>query len=114
MDSDANTRVGAPEVTDEELSHYSAALDEIWWLRQALAYEALVIEAQALSLSDRALGKRRKEILQGRVEAMKAAARGEAAEIYGRMSCGSSNLRNAMRLAGADECLTRHDWEHRG
>lgn len=33
-------------MTDDELAAYSAALDEIWRLRRALAYEARVVEAQ--------------------------------------------------------------------
>jgi hypothetical protein len=96
-------------MTNEEMKHYSAALDEIWWLRQALAYEAQVIEAQALDIPR--LAKGRREILERRVESMKQAARGEVIQAYADRK--SFSLRNAMKLAGAPETLTRHQWENR-
>ena len=86
---------------------YFAALDEIWWLRQALAYEAQVVEAQTFDIPR--LAKCRREILERRVDAMKAAARGGVQRAYADKS--STHLRSAMRLAGASETLTRVQWE---
>jgi collagenase-like PrtC family protease len=84
---------------------YSAALDEIYRLRQALAYEADVVTAQ----TDLKLSKRRRSEIDASVERLRAAARGEAQRVYAGTS--SLSLRGSLKRAGAPDTLTRWQWE---
>lgn len=65
---------------NEMLSHYSAALDEVYWLRRALAYEARVVEAHTLDISR--LGKNRREQLERCIERLKQSALGNVLATY--------------------------------
>lgn len=84
------------------LSELSAALDEVFRLRRALAYEA---EAIAAHLSLRSFPKSRRPIAEQQIERMRSAARGESRPAYG--GTASLALRSAMENAGAPETLTR-------
>ena len=88
------------------LADYSRALDEIYALRRALAYEAQVLETHLLY---KTFPKGRREIAVAQCARMKAAARGLVDAAY--VDKGSSTLRSALRLAGAEETLTRAEWE---
>jgi hypothetical protein len=92
---------------DEMLSHYSAALDEIYRLRRALAFEALVVEAH---LGLKSFPKSRRRFAEGQVERMRESARGHAERAYAGRDYWK--LDEALRSAGGD-LLTRHQWEHR-
>lgn len=95
-------------MTDEELGHYSAALDEILRLRRALAYEAGVTNAH---LQFKSFPKSRRAMAEEQVRRMQQAARAGATMAY----CGTEDwaLRSAMSEARAEPTLTRHGWEHR-
>lgn len=88
------------------LAHYSAALDEIRRLRQALAYEAAVTAAH---LNYATFPKSRRAIAAGQVERMRAAARGETRTAYADVS--HLSLRHALGQADAPTTLTRSQWE---
>ena len=90
-----------------EMSHYSGALDEIYRLRRALAYEADVLVAH---LTYKTFPKTRRRYAEEQVERMRAAARGEVLARYAGVS--DLSLRSAMDRAGASQTLTRGDWEH--
>ena len=88
------------------LELYSRALDEIFALRQALAYEGAIIEAH---LEYRTFPKSRSAIARAQVERMQRSARGEVLKTYAgkpRLS-----LQGALRQAGAPATLTRAEWE---
>lgn len=89
------------------LAAYSAALDEVYALRRALAFEASVVEANTLDL--KALSKRRRHQLTQAVERMRGAARGEAAAAYAEVN--PRSLDQAMIRAGGSNVLTRASWE---
>lgn len=90
------------------MEYYFAALDEIWMLRRALAYEATVVEAQTSGVSQ--LGKGRTEHLRKSVQRMRATARGEGRVAYAGTS--SLSLDHAARRAEMDSLLmTRAMWE---
>jgi hypothetical protein len=91
---------------DTLLGAYSAALDEIWQLRKAMAYEAATIEAH---LSLKSFPKSRRQYAEKQVEQMRAAARGEVETAYA--GCSSLSMRHAMGEAGADQTMTRLQWE---
>lgn len=86
---------------------YSAALDEIYALRRALAYEARVVEAQTLDISR--LGKNRREHLERAIERMQHAARGAVSIAYAGTS--RRSLESCMEHAGGSNRLTRSQWE---
>jgi hypothetical protein len=100
---------GSPDVmaADEMLSHYSAALDEIYRLRRALAFEARVVEAH---LGLKSFPKSRRRFAEEQVERMRESARGHAERVYAGRDYWK--LDEALRSAGAG-FLTRHQWEHR-
>lgn len=91
----------------EMLAAYSAALDEVYALRRALALEASVVEANTLDL--KALSKRRRTQLAQAVERMRGAARGEAAAVYAEVD--HRSLDREMERAGGSNVLTRWSWE---
>ena len=86
--------------------NYSAALDEIFDLRIAAVYEAGVIEAH-LGLAS--FPKSRRGIAEKQVERLRAAARGETRHTYGDLS--TQQMKHALREAGANQLLTRAQWE---
>ena len=90
------------------LAHYSAALDEIYRLRQLLAYEARVVEA---TLDYKSFPKSRRAAHEAQVERMRFAARGNAEDEVGNLS--HLSLRACMREAGMPDTLTRSQWEAR-
>lgn len=89
------------------LALYRAALDEIWHLRRALAYEARVVEAQTLDV--KALGKGRREILERQVGRMREAADGRVLVAYAGTS--SRSLESEYERATGRQTLTRFEWE---
>lgn len=92
---------------DEMLRHYSAALDEIYRLRAALAYEARVIGGHLLLAG---FPKSRREIAEQQIERMRTAVRGRTRWAYdGVMSAGAAE--GLLRAAGASPTLTRTEWE---
>jgi hypothetical protein len=93
-------------MSDKMLGHYSDALDEIYRLRQLLAYEAQCVSA---TLEMKTFPKSRRDVHERQIERMRAAARGEAEVQMAGMS--STVLRHCLRSAGAGETLTRSQWE---
>jgi hypothetical protein len=94
-------------MSDEELiAHYSAALDEIYRLRSALAYEAGVTEAH---LSYATFPKTRRVHGEEQVGRMREAAAGQSHAAYFHTS--DLSLKHARREAGMPETLTRGEWE---
>ena len=87
------------------LDHYSRALDEIYRLRTALAYEAQVNRAH---LGYKTFPKSRRYVAEHQIERMVASAQGQAERAYAETS--SSSLSHVRREAGI-ETLTRHQWE---
>lgn len=97
------------QTTDHDmLAHYSAALDEIYRLRQALAYEASVL---AVHLGYASFPKSRRGHAENQVERMRQAARGATLEAYHDTS--HLSLGHAAREAGVPKTLTRGEWERR-
>lgn len=88
------------------MRHYSDALNEIFRLRRALAYEAQVARAH---LGYKTFPKTRRPFVEEQIERMEACARGMCESVYAGTS--SNSLRQALRAAGADETLTRAQWE---
>jgi hypothetical protein len=80
----------------------SAALDEIYRLRRAMAYEAAV---SSDSLYYATLPKTIRRATRAQVDRMRAAANGYTASAY--KPIGDATLRGALRDAGAPETLTR-------
>lgn len=74
----------------------TAALDEIWWLRQALAYEAEILAAH---LAYRTFPKSRRRYAAEQLTRMAFAAGGHAAAAYA--ACDPRALRSALQRAGA-------------
>ncbi len=87
------------------LAHYSAALDEIYRLRTALAYEA---EAIAAHLSYATFPKSRREIAEKQIERMHAAAAGDAQKAYTEVPHWAQE---GVRQAVGVPLLTRETWE---
>lgn len=88
------------------LALYSAALDEIYRLREALAYEAGGIENHT---SYATFPKSRRSIAAQQIERMRSAARGDSQVAYAGLN--SAVLRGALREAGAPDTLTRWQFE---
>lgn len=90
------------------LSEMSEALDEMFRLRRALAYEASVVEAQTMDV--KALGIGRRGHLEDSIERMQLAALGDSEIAYaGQLS---RSLRHALRRIEARETLTRWNWRN--
>lgn len=85
----------------------SLALDEIYRLREALAYEAGGIVAHA---EYKTFPKSRRIVAAEQIMRMRQAARGEARVAYAGES--SAHLRGALRSAGAGETFTMNDWRN--
>jgi hypothetical protein len=92
-------------MNDDELAHYSAALDEIYRLRTALAYEADVIAAH-LNLAT--FPKSRRAVAEKQIERMRSAACGNTKDMYA--DTPSWSLEAARESAGMG-LLTRGTWE---
>lgn len=88
------------------LHHYMVALDEIYSLRRALAYEA---GRTAADLQYKTFPKSRRAIAENAINRMRSAARGFVEHAYGDRS--TTVLHHAMREADAPTTLTRHAWE---
>ena len=101
-------REGYEQGQAELMPHYSAALDEIYRLRRALAYEAGVTLAH---LGLKTFPKSRLPIARGQVERMRRAACGHSEDAYSEVSGWS--LSGAFEAAGAEPGLTRAQWEAR-
>lgn len=93
--------------TDESelMQHYSRALDEIYALRAICAHAALGVQAD---LSYKTYPKSRRSIARERIDRLQAAARGERNTAYVGMTVG----KHALREAGAEDTLTRAQWEN--
>lgn len=89
----------------EMLRHYSRALDEIYRLRQALAYEARVVEAH---LDLKSFPRSRRRFAEDQVKRMRRAAVGEFFRAYG----GQRYLENELNQLDG-QGLTRARWEGR-
>jgi hypothetical protein len=87
------------------LKVYSAALDEIYALRRALAYEATVLNVH---LDYKTFPKSRRRFAEEQRVRMTAAACGDRSR-YSDVS--SLSLRHAMDQVGASQTMTRHEWE---
>lgn len=88
------------------LANYSAALDEIWHLRRALAYEARVVEAHYEGY--KTFPKRRRPIAEKQVERMRLAAVGKGVEAYaGQIMVGNEY----KHLTNGKGTLTRAEFE---
>ncbi len=88
------------------MAHYSAALEEIYRLRRALAYEARVIEAH---LDYKTFPKSRRAVAEQQVYRMRRAVIGSVQSAYGGVDGRELDVE-------AEECgfftLTRWQWEH--
>jgi phosphoribosylcarboxyaminoimidazole (NCAIR) mutase len=91
---------------DVDLAHYSAALDEIYRLRCALAYEAEVV-AEYLTFATLPTTVRRD--VRDQLDRLRAAACGGAQHGYAMVT--SETMKRVLREAGASETLTRGSWE---
>ncbi len=89
----------------EILDHYSAALDEIFVLKSALAHEARVIEAH---LGLKTFPKSRRAFAEAQIVRMRAAAKGRAHTAYRE----APSRLDSLRKLGVDT-LTRAQWEAR-
>ncbi len=92
-------------VDEDLLGHYSAALDEIYALRAALAVEARTTEVH---LEYRSFPKSRRAIAEQQIARMRAAATQPARYAYGDVSY---RYRELKRLGAVT--LTRVQWEAR-
>jgi hypothetical protein len=91
---------------DEMLKHYSAALDEIYRLRVAAAYEARILEN---ALDYATLPKRVRSRLADAGARLDASACGRDA--YGFVT--TEQRQTVLNLCRAPLTLTRHEWENR-
>lgn len=90
-------------------SDLSVAVDEIYALRAMLADEASIIEAH---LGYKTFPKTRRAFAEAQVERMRQAARGD---YEGAARRENGDPKRALKQAGADECLSNHQWaEQRG
>jgi hypothetical protein len=101
-------REGYEQGQADMLAHYSAALDEIFRLRRALAYEAGVSLA---GLSFKTFPRSLREVVKRQAQRMRSAARGTAYDAYSDVTGWA--MEGAMREAAAPDHLTRTQWEER-
>lgn len=94
-------------MNDEEMCHYSAALDEIYRLRRALAYEARVVETY---LDYKSFPKTRRGVAEEQIKRMRASVIGGSESAYGGVHHRSLDV-EAGEL-GFDT-LTRWEWENK-
>lgn len=90
---------------EELLRYYSAALDEVYRLRAALAHER---EVRRADLALKTYPKSRRSVAIQAMDRMVMAANGFASNAYAHPEI---DLKAALRAVGADECLTRSQWE---
>lgn len=93
---------------DEMLAHYSRALDEIYRLRQAMAYEAIVLDRNT---GWRSLPVTVRRVMARQSERLFRAACGRVEFAYEDVK--PATLREALIDAGASETLTRAQWEEK-
>lgn len=84
---------------------FSNAVDEVFHLRRAIAYEAGVTAAH---LTMKSFPKSRRAIAEEQIDRMRQSARGKAQVAYAGMN--SLFLRTALKDAGADTTLTNWQW----
>lgn len=89
-----------------DINMYFEAIDEIWLLRRALAYEAA---ATAVHLSYKSFPKSRRQVAEKQMDRMRESARGRVQVAYSGVH--PVSLRSAMEAADAPTTFTRHDWE---
>lgn len=89
---------------DDMLAHYSRALDEIFRLRQAAAFEAQTIY---IALTYRSVPGKARDALEQARGRLTSSARGQ--NIYGHLSAEALDM--ALRGVGAPTTLTRAQWE---
>lgn len=94
---------------DEILAHYSRALDEVYRLRKAAAYEATLLDAH---LRWKSLPSTARQAMDRQAQRLYQAARGEAEQAY--KAVDGRALREALLDAGAEEGLSRGQWEDGG
>lgn len=99
-------REGRQAGEEQILAYYSAALDEVYRLRRALAAEARVTEAH---LTLKSFPKSRRRFAESQVDRMRQAARGDAEAAYAGHE--SWVLDSAAKDAGMPQTLTRSQWE---
>lgn len=97
-------------MTDEEMAHYSAALDEIWRLRHVLAYEAAVIETH---LGYKTFPKSRRPIAEQQVQRLRQFAGEECLPPFNSNPSYFSLAEAVFRSTAGCGTFTRYDWEHR-
>lgn len=92
------------------LENYTAALDEIYALRRALAYEARVVEAH---LDYKTFPKSRREIAIEQVGRMRLAVKHSPWLAYAAQSSRSMDTEysQVMRKRIGDATMTRQEWE---
>lgn len=93
-------------VTKKLMEAYSTALDEIWRLRRALAYEARTVEAHYEGY--KTFPKSRRKHAEEQVKRMRQLAVGNH---EGHYSLNDQWLRDEMVRLGGSQTLTRHQWE---
>lgn len=98
------------ESADDMLPHYSAALDEIFRMRKAAAYEARTLAGILVYKSLPAAVRLRLERQHARLVAV---ARGEVLEAYEQEGVTNAGWQEVMRRSGMPMTLTRWQWEHR-
>jgi len=97
------------QASDDMLAHYSAALDEIYLLRQALAVEAAAVERVLRRYTSLPKGVRTQ--LGSVLERLVLAARGQTSMAY--RDYDADQRHDALRAVGASTTLTRSEWEER-
>lgn len=93
-------------MSEAKMEHYSRAIDEIYRLRGLLAYEARITEVH---LGYKTFPESRRRVAESQVERMRLAARGRSDMASAPIS--SQGIKSCLVAAGADECLTRTQWE---
>lgn len=86
------------------IANYSMALDEIYLLRAALADEARILDAH---LDFKTFPLSRRKVAEQQVLRMRGMARG----LFEESVREHFDPKGALRSAGADECMTRSQWE---
>lgn len=98
---------GYQQAEEDFLKLYSRALDEIFRLRRALAYEAAITDAH---LGLKTFPKSRRRAAENQISRMRDAARGRARNAYAEPKI-RATLALAMQLAEAEDALTRTQFE---
>lgn len=101
-------RCGRDDAEAALLPHYSRALDEVYRLRQALAYESHLLEQHLAVPAFRPKGVR--TVMERQIRRMTWASQGGALAAYEVVS--PQEMRDAMHEAGMVAGLTRDEWEN--